>query len=106
MRTTQVLDQKGQRAALLMILLNGFSMPLTLSAVHVALPSIADELAMDAVLLSWVPMAYLMASAALVLSFGRVADMFGRKRLYLIGTLGLLLTSILAPSVVTPLTWL
>ncbi len=99
MRTTQVLDQKGQRAALLMILLNGFSMPLTLSAVHVALPSIADELAMDAVLLSWVPMAYLMASAALVLSFGRVADMFGRKRLYLIGTLGLILTSILATCV-------
>ena len=96
MQATQALDRKGQRAALLMVLLNGFSMPMMLSAVNVALPSIADEFAMDAVLLSWVPMAYLMASAALVLSFGRVADMFGRKRLYLLGTAGLIVTSILA----------
>jgi EmrB/QacA subfamily drug resistance transporter len=96
MQPTQALDQQGQRAALLMVLLNGFSMPMMLSAVNVALPSIADELAMDAVLLSWIPMAYLMASAALVLTFGRIADMFGRKRMYLIGTVGLIVTSILA----------
>ncbi len=96
MQATQALDRKGQRAALFMVLLNGFSMPMMLSAVNVALPSIADELAMDAVLLSWVPMAYLMASAALVLSFGRLADMFGRKRMYLLGTAGLIVTSVLA----------
>lgn len=96
MQSSQVLDQHGRRAALLMVLLNGFSMPMMLSAVNVALPSIADEFAMDAVLLSWVPMAFLMASAALVLSFGRLADMFGRRRMYLIGTAGLIVTSILA----------
>ena len=81
--------QRGRRAALLMILLNGLSMPMMLSAVNVALPSIAADLSMDAVLLSWVPMAFLISSAALVLSFGRLADMFGRKRMYLIGTAGL-----------------
>ena len=96
MPASQALDQRGQRAALLMVLLSGFSMPMMLSAINVALPSIADDLAMDAVLLSWVPMAYLMASAALVLSFGRLADMFGRKRMYLIGTAALIVTSILA----------
>ena len=96
MPSSQGLERRGQRAAMAMVLLNGFSMPMMLSAVNVALPSIVDDLAMDAVMLSWVPMAFLMASAALVLTFGRLADMFGRKRLYLIGTTALIGTSILA----------
>lgn len=96
MRDPQTIDQRGQRAVMLMVLLNGFSIPMMLSAVNVALPSIADDLAMDAVLLSWIPMAFLMASAALVLTFGRLADMFGRKRLYLMGTTALIVTSVLA----------
>ena len=56
---------------------------------------------MDAILLSWVPLSFLIASAALVLSFGRLADMFGRKRLYLIGTASLIGTSILATTAAT-----
>jgi len=56
---------------------------------------------MDAVLLSWIPMSFLMASAALVLSFGRLSDMFGRKRMYLIGTASLIVTSIGAASATT-----
>ena len=67
-----------------------------LSAVNIALPSIAEQLVVDALTLSWIPMAYLMASAALVLSCGRLADMFGRKRLYLIGNASLIVTSVLA----------
>lgn len=87
---------KLQRAALAMVLLNAFTTPLMLSAVNVALPAIADDLGLDAVMLSWVPMAYLMASAMFVLVFGRLADMFGRKRIFLIGTGSVILTSLLA----------
>jgi len=71
-------------------------MPMMLSAVNVALPSMAEALSMDAVMLSWVPMSYLMASAALVLSFGRLADLVGRKKIFLFGIAGLILSSILA----------
>lgn len=95
-RLTANADQHGRTAAMVMVLLNGISMPMMLSAVNVALPSIAVDLQMDAVALSWVPMGFLVSSAALVLSFGRLADMFGRKRLYLLGTMGLILTSVLA----------
>ncbi len=85
-----------QRITLLMVLLNAFSTPLMLSAAYVALPVISQDLKVNAVLLSWVPMAFLMASAMFVLVFGRLADMFGRKRIFLLGTFGGILTSILA----------
>lgn len=89
-------ERKIQRAALMMVVVSSFSMPLMLSSVNVALPSIAQDLKMDAVLLSWVPMAFLAASAAMVLTFGRLADMFGRKRIFTLGAIGIIVTSILA----------
>ncbi|MEX2335122.1 MAG: hypothetical protein WD600_12745, partial [Pseudohongiella sp.] len=63
-----------RRVLLLMILLNAFATPLMLSSANVALPSIARDLSLDAVILAWVPMAYLMASTIFVLIFGRIAD--------------------------------
>jgi EmrB/QacA subfamily drug resistance transporter len=85
-----------QRLTLMMVLLNAFTTPLMLSAVNVALPTIATDLSMNAVLLSWVPMAYLMASAMFVLIFGRIADMVGRKRVFLIGAASVIITSLIA----------
>ena len=85
-----------QRAALTMVLLNCFTTPLMLSAANVALPAIARDLRLNAVMLSWVPMAYLMASAMFVLIFGRLADMYGRKKIFLYGTAGVIVTSLMA----------
>lgn len=82
-----------QRAALVTMVVSAFALPLMLSAVNVALPAMARELHMNAILLSWVPLAFLTASAATVLSFGRMADMFGRKRIFTYGTVSLLITS-------------
>jgi EmrB/QacA subfamily drug resistance transporter len=85
-----------QQAALVMVLLNAFTTPLMLSAANVALPSIAEDLKLDAVVISWIPMAFLMASAMFVLVFGRIADMIGRKRIFLIGTMCVIITSVIA----------
>lgn len=84
------------KAVIPMVLLNAFTTPLMLSAANVALPGIAIDLNLDAVTLSWIPMAYLMASAMFVLIFGRVADIYGRKRIFLIGTVSVIITSVLA----------
>lgn len=81
---------------LIMVLISGFTMPLMLSASNVALPAIATDLQLDAVLMSWIPMIYLMASAMFVLIFGRVADNTGRKRIFLLGTVAVILSSTLA----------
>ena len=90
------ISKELQRAVLVMVLLNAFSTSLMLSAANVALPTIAADLSLDAVVLSWVPMAYLMASAMFVLAFGKLADTWGRKRFFLIGTGAVIVTSIAA----------
>jgi EmrB/QacA subfamily drug resistance transporter len=89
-------SEQLQRLTLTMVLLNAFTTPLMLSSVNVALPSIAKDLSMNAVLLSWIPMAYLMASAMFVLIFGRIADMLGRKRIFLLGCFSVIVTSLIA----------
>ncbi len=55
------------------------------SSINIALPSISSELQIDAVVVSWIPTAYLLATAACLLPFGRLADIYGRKRILTCG---------------------
>jgi EmrB/QacA subfamily drug resistance transporter len=74
-----------RKPALFIAIVAGFLTPFDLSAVNIALPSIGQEFAMDAVSLSWVATAYLLASAAFLLPFGRFADIHGRKKVFVAG---------------------
>jgi EmrB/QacA subfamily drug resistance transporter len=56
------------------------------SGANVALPEISRQFGMDAVTLSWVRMAYLLAAAVFLVPFGKLADIYGRKRVYTYGT--------------------
>lgn len=71
--------------ALIIAVLTSFLAPFMGSSVNVALPLIAKEFSMDAVVLSWVTTAYLLAASALLVPFGRLADIYGRKRIFTIG---------------------
>jgi MFS family permease len=84
------------RAAIAMVMVNAVATPLMLSSVNVALPAIARDLVLDAVTLTWVPLAYLVAAVALVLPAGRVADHIGRRRVFIAGTLGVIVSSFAA----------
>jgi EmrB/QacA subfamily drug resistance transporter len=75
----------GRRAALLVTTVGSFLTPFMGSSVTVALPSIGDELAMDAILLGWVATAFLLASAMFLVPLGRIADIYGRKRTFTYG---------------------
>ncbi len=58
---------------------------LNISGLSVALPTIARELGADAAQANWILLSYLLVTTALILVFGRLADIIGRHRLYLAG---------------------
>ena len=70
---------------LLIALLAGFLTPFDASAVNIALPTIGTEFHMDAIALSWVATAYLLATAIFLVPFGKIADIRGRKKLFSYG---------------------
>ena len=53
--------------------------------VTLALVPIEKELSTDYITIMWVIIAYLLVNTALVLSFGRMADLLGRKNMYNLG---------------------
>lgn len=81
----EVISPAGKRVVLLIAILAGFITPFDGSAVNIALPVIGAEFHMDAIALSWVSTAYLLASAIFLVPFGKIADIYGRKKIFLIG---------------------
>jgi EmrB/QacA subfamily drug resistance transporter len=75
----------GRQAALLVTTVGAFLNPFMSSAINIALPSIGDELAMNAILLSWVATAFLLAATMFLVPLGRIADIYGRKRIFTYG---------------------
>ncbi|MCP8317838.1 MAG: MFS transporter [archaeon] len=71
-----------KRVALLVTTLSSFLTPYMVSSVNITLPEIGREFAIDAVLLSWVATSYLLSSAMFLVPFGRIADIYGRKRIF------------------------
>lgn len=76
---------KAERVALLVSLPAAFVTAFMVSALNVALPAISADLGLRAVDLTWVVSAYTLAAAALLLPFGRLADIFGSRRILAIG---------------------
>lgn len=89
------------RAALLVAAAASFLNPYMVSALTVALPAVGREFHTDAATLSWITTAYLLASVVCFVPFGRLADLYGRRRLFTIGVVWFVLASVacaLAPS--------
>ena len=64
--------------------------------VNVAVPSIIDDIGITSTQAQWVQEIYILVFAALLLVFGRLADTFGRRRLFMIGAAIFGLSSVLA----------
>jgi EmrB/QacA subfamily drug resistance transporter len=81
---------------LLVATMASFLFPFMGSAVNIALPRLGQELSLDAVLLGWVATAYLLSSAAFLVPFGRIADIYGRKRIFTCGIVIFTFSSLLS----------
>ena len=80
---------------LTVIILSNFFNPLLGAAVNVALPKIGADFMIGAVQLSWITMAYLLASAVFLVPLGKAGDLWGRKKFFLYGNLVLGLASLM-----------
>jgi len=80
-------DIVNKRAALLVVTLASFLAPFMGSSVNIALPTIGQEFLMDAVMLSWVATSYLLVAAMFLVPFGKISDVYGRKKMFSYGIL-------------------
>lgn len=85
--STHTSDKPHHEATVILITatLSSFLGPFMISATTIALPDIERHFATDALSLSWVVGAYMLAYAVFLIPFGRLSDIFGRKRIFLSG---------------------
>lgn len=87
--------KSARRAALIVATSASFLGPFMGSSVNVALPSIGIDFGMSAVLVSWINTSFLLSAAILTVPFGRLGDIYGRKKIYWIGVFIYTISSVL-----------
>ncbi len=91
-----IIDQEREkRLTLWIVALSSFLTPFMAAGANIALPRIGAELRMHAVQLSWTATAYILSAAVFLLPFGRLADIYGRKKIFTWGIVFFGLASLL-----------
>jgi EmrB/QacA subfamily drug resistance transporter len=79
------LDSRTRWLALIVLCLGDLMIVLDVTIVGVALPSIKEDLGFSEASLAWVVNAYLLTFGGFLLLGGRLGDLFGYRRLFLLG---------------------
>src|SRR3989475_7955141 len=80
-----IADDRTRWLALYVLTLGSLMIVLDVTIVNVALPSIREDLGFTESSLAWVVNAYLLTFGGFLLLGGRLGDLFGHRRLFLIG---------------------
>ncbi len=89
-------NQAPDKTSILIIqILGAFLTSFATTSINVALPQIGTEFAMDAISLGWVATAFMLASVIFVVPFGRIADIYGMKKIYTSGMIAFTVMSLL-----------
>lgn len=83
--TTSARWSARQRLVLVLLLTASFTLAIDFSILNVALPVIGADVGFRLESLQWVATTFALCAAGFTLLFGRVADLVGRKRLFLLG---------------------
>lgn len=75
----------ARTVVLIIVCISSFLTPVSLSGSFVAVPAISEDLHVNAVYASWIPASFLLSNLLMMLPAGRLADQYGRKRIFLIG---------------------
>lgn len=76
---------RERKFILLASTLASFLTPFMGSAMNLALPGIAGDFKLSAVTLGWTVTAYLLTTAVLLVPFGKLADLLGRRKVFVAG---------------------
>src|SRR5438552_14132557 len=79
------LDSRTRWLALMVLLVGDLMIVLDATIVNVALPSIRQDLGFTETSLAWVVNAYLLTFGGFLLLGGRLGDLFGHRRLFVLG---------------------
>lgn len=79
------MEETDRRIVVVVSSLTAFLTPFAASSFNIALPTISREFGLDAISMSWASLAYLLTSAMFLVPFGKLADMYGRKRVFVYG---------------------
>ena len=74
-----------RKRILIGVMITSFIGPFMASSINVAIPAMAEDFKMSPDALTWVITAFLIGSATVLLPFGRLADIKGRRKVYLHG---------------------
>src|SRR6266566_4387720 len=80
-----IADDRTRWLALYVLTLGSLMIVLDVTIVNVALPSIREDLGFSETSLAWVVNAYLLTYGGFLLLGGRLGDLFGHRRLFLVG---------------------
>src|ERR687885_355798 len=94
-RTTRGKDDRGRWMALVVLCAGQLMIIIDQTIVNVALPSVQSDLGFSQSGLAWVVNVYLIAFGGLLLLFGRLGDLLGRKRVFVAGLILFTLASLL-----------
>ena len=86
----------SKSAVLVIIALSSFITAFMDSSINIAVPSIGRQFSLNAISLSWVSTSYLLAGAVFLVPFGRLADIKGRKKIFVFGMMVFSVSSFLA----------
>ncbi|MHB8840366.1 MAG: MFS transporter [Candidatus Aquicultor sp.] len=95
MKTPQAIEKETDKApksnyhwyVLATVFVGTFMAPLDSSIVNIAIPSLTKYFSVGITTVEWIVMAYLLTTSSLLLSAGRLGDIVGHKRIYIIGFL-------------------
>lgn len=88
------MQQKNSHLTVLTVALGTFMTCFDINAVNVALPTIQDAFHTGISVVQWVVVAYLLTLCATQLTFGRISDLYGLKKIYVMGFIGFTISSL------------
>ncbi|WP_345468486.1 MFS transporter [Deinococcus carri] len=91
-----------ERLVLFVLLTASFTLAVDFSILNVALPVIGADVGFSLEHLQWIATSFALCAAGFTLLFGRVSDLYGRRRLFLLGMILLGLSSLAGGLATTP----